>query len=307
MTVSSASQTLPDLTGWSIWMQAIRPATLAAGAVPVVLGVALAMGDGVFAFGPAVAAFVGALLIQIATNLANDYFDFAKGADNAGRVGPVRVVQQGWVSPRKIAVATGITLIAAALVGAYLVSVAGLPILVVGVVSLCLAVGYTGGPYPLAYHGLGDLFVLLFFGFVAVGGTYFVQAASLTVEVILAGGAVGCLATGILVVNNLRDRYTDYFARKRTLVVRWGGRAGRWEFTALVGLAYCVPLVALGSGVGGWGWVLPLLSLPLGISQVRQIWQKDGRDLNTHLGQCARLELVFGVLLAVGVAWGGIW
>jgi 1,4-dihydroxy-2-naphthoate octaprenyltransferase len=168
-------------------------------------------------------------------------------------------------------------------------------------VSLICAVAYTGGPYPLAYHGLGDLFVLVFFGFVAVAGTYFVQALALTPSIWFAAAPVGLLATAILVVNNLRDRHTDAAANKRTLAVRFGARAARIEYTALLGLAFLSPVLAVALGLGGPGWLLPLLAAPAAIRQVGAIWRTDGAALNPHLGATARLELFFGILLSVGV------
>ncbi|MCB9765275.1 MAG: 1,4-dihydroxy-2-naphthoate polyprenyltransferase [Alphaproteobacteria bacterium] len=286
------------------WALATRPATLLAGATPVFVGTALAAADGVLAWGPALAALLGSLLIQIGTNLANDYFDFRSGADNEHRLGPARATQKGWITPRQVATGAAVVLLAAFAVGLYLVSVAGWPILVIGLVSIALAVLYTGGPYPLAYHGLGDLFVLVFFGFVAVGGTYWVQALTLTPAVMLAAAPIGLLATAILVVNNLRDRVTDAAANKRTLAVRFGARAARAEYAALLGLSFATPFVALALGLGGWGWLAPLLATPLAIRELRAIYTLDGAALNPHLGATARLELVFGALLCVGVLVG---
>ncbi|MCB9745963.1 MAG: 1,4-dihydroxy-2-naphthoate polyprenyltransferase [Alphaproteobacteria bacterium] len=283
------------------WALATRPKTLLAGATPVFVGAALAAGDGAFAWGPSLAALAGSLLIQIGTNLANDYFDFRSGADNADRVGPARATQQGWLTPRQVAGGAALVLALAFAVGLYLLSVAGWPIFVVGVVSILLAVAYTGGPFPLAYHGLGDLFVLIFFGFVAVGGTYYVNALTLTPEVLLAGLPVGLLATAILVVNNLRDRHTDAAANKRTLAVRLGAGPARAEYLLCVALSYATPGVALATGWGAWGWLLPLLSLPLALRQVRTIYRVDGAALNPELGATARLELVYGALLSIGV------
>jgi 1,4-dihydroxy-2-naphthoate octaprenyltransferase len=186
----------------SIWIQAARPKTLPAAAAPVLLGVGLAVWRGQVAWLPALAALFGALLIQIATNLANDYFDHARGADTEERVGPVRVTAAGLVPPAAVKRAMILTLAAALCVGLYLVAVGGWPIVVIGVVSLVLAVAYTGGPYPLAYNGLGDVFVFVFFGLVAVAGTYYVQALSFPAEAWWLGAGTGSLSTAILVVNN---------------------------------------------------------------------------------------------------------
>jgi 1,4-dihydroxy-2-naphthoate octaprenyltransferase len=252
---------------------------------------------------PALAALLGAILLQIATNFANDLFDFKAGADTEDRLGPPRATQQGWISPRAMAWGTGLTLLAALAVGVYLVWVGGWPIALLGAVSLFLTLAYTGGPFPLAYHGLGDLFVFLFFGLAATLGTWYVQVLQLgeaLPALLLAATPVGCLATAILVVNNLRDIEGDARAGKRTLAVRFGPRAARIEYTGLLCLAFLSPVVSWVSGVGGIGWCLPWLILPLAWVQNRGIWQKDGRDLNPYLGGTARLEALFGLLLCVG-------
>ena len=283
------------------WALAIRPKTLPAGAVPVLVGTALAAAAGHFAAGPAAAALVVALLVQVGTNLANDYYDFKKGADNEDRLGPARATQQGWISPNQVLAATGLVLLLAFAIGMYLTWVAGWPALIIGLVSIFFAVAYTGGPFPLAYHGLGDLFVLIFFGFVATAGTFYVQAMSVNPAVFLAAAPVGLIATAILVVNNLRDRHTDAAANKRTLAVRFGERAARIEYTVLIAVAYLAPIVAVLTGWGGLGWLLPLVSLPLAARNIRAIWTTDGAALNPYLGATAKLEMVFGILLSVGV------
>jgi 1,4-dihydroxy-2-naphthoate octaprenyltransferase len=190
---------------------------------------------------------------------------------------------------------------AAALVALYLVWVAGWPLAVIAVISLVLALAYTGGPFPLAYHGLGDLFVLIFFGIVAVAGTHYVQTLHWSVLAIWAGVAVGLIATAILVVNNLRDRHTDAVANKKTLVVRFGPAAARWEYTLCMVGAYLVPLGLWSSGLVGPFWMLSWISLPLAIHQTRAIWTTDGAALNPHLGGTARVELLFALLLSGGM------
>ena len=297
----SSPATEPRPSTLRVWALACRPATLLAGVTPVVVGAALAFANDVFQLGPALGALLGATFIQIGTNLANDYYDFKKGADTDARLGPARAAQKGWLTPREVATGTAVALGLAFLTGLYLVAVAGWPILALGLVSIALAVGYTGGPYPLAYHGLGDLFVLIFFGYAAVAGTYYVQALTVAPEVWLAATPVGALATAILVVNNLRDRFTDAEANKRTLAVRFGATAARIEYSVLFALAYAAPMLAVSLGWGGLGWLLPLVSLPLAMRQVRAVWQTDGAALNPHLGATARLELLVGALLAIGV------
>ncbi len=283
------------------WWLAARPATLWAGAVPVGVGTAVALEAGVFAPRPALAALAGALLIQVGCNLANDTFDFARGADTPDRLGPARATQQGWLTPRQVARGAGVALFLALLVGVYLVAVGGWPILWVGIASLVSALAYTGGPFPLGYHGLGDLFVLVFFGFVAVCGTVWVQGLVVPSTALYAALPVGTLATAILVVNNLRDRHTDAVAGKNTLAVRMGARATRLQYVLLVAVAYGV--LPLGWALGDLhrGWILPLLSLPLAWREIRGVLKQDGAALNAHLAGTARLELVFGLLLALGM------
>ena len=283
------------------WWLAARPATLWAGAVPVGVGTAVALEAGVFAPRPALAALAGALLIQVGCNLANDTFDFARGADTPDRLGPARATQQGWLTPRQVARGAGVALFLALLVGVYLVAVGGWPILWVGIASLVSALAYPGGPFPLGYHGLGDLFVLVFFGFVAVCGTVWVQGLVVPSTALYAALPVGTLATAILVVNNLRDRHTDAVAGKNTLAVRMGARATRLQYVLLVAVAYGV--LPLGWALGDLhrGWILPLLSLPLAWREIRGVLKQDGAALNAHLAGTARLELVFGLLLALGM------
>ncbi len=222
------------LTTTRAWVHAARPRTLYAIAAPVLMGAALAYADGVFRWGPAVAALAGGLLIQIGTNIANDYYDFVKGADTADRIGTPRVTQSGLVPPATVKRGMWVVFAAAVLVGVYLVGQGGWPILLVGVAAVAAGVGYTAGPLPIGYVGLGDLFTFVFFGPVAVAGTYFVQAGTITPGTLLAGAGIGALVTAILVVNNLRDIPTDRAAGKRTLAVRIGVRATRLEYVFLL-------------------------------------------------------------------------
>ena len=287
--------------GLRVWWLAIRPATLWAAVVPVGVGTAVAFSEGLFQALPAIAALAGAMFIQVGTNLANDYFDFQSGADTEQRLGPARATQRGWLAPRQVALGAATALVIAAGIGSYLVAVGGWPIALVGVASLVLAVCYTGGPFPLAYHGLGDVFVLVFFGFVAVCGTVWVQGAHVPGTAWLAAVPVGTLATAILVVNNLRDRHTDAVAGKRTLAVRLGAAATRREYAILLCIAWAVGPIAWATGAGGAGWMLPWLATPLAIRELRGVYSKDGARLNEHLGGTARLELIYGFLLGVGI------
>ncbi|MEX2530651.1 MAG: 1,4-dihydroxy-2-naphthoate polyprenyltransferase [Gemmatimonadota bacterium] len=287
------------------WLMAIRPRTLPAAAAPVVVGTAMAMSHGTAATLPALAAMAGALLIQIATNLANDYFDFRKGSDTEDRVGPTRVVQAGILSPEAVLAGTVVTLLLATLVGLYLVWVGGVVILLIGLASLLCAVTYTGGPFPLAYHGLGDLFVFVFFGLVAVAGTYWVQALAFEPELLTAGAGVGALVTAILVVNNLRDLETDRAAGKHTLAVRIGARGSQGQYLLLLAVAAGVP--AFGVAWHGWTpWVLlALLGVGYAFRPVARVLRfREPRQLNPALGETARAVAWYGGLLALGFLLG---
>lgn len=286
------------------WVLAVRPKTLTAGVVPVAVGTALAAAEGKARALPAAAALAGALLIQIGTNLTNDYYDFKRGADTEERLGPVRVTQRGLIAPRAVLAAAIGCFAAAIVLGSYLVAVGGWPIVAIGLASVLAGYAYTGGPYPLGYHGLGDLFVFVFFGLVAVGGTYFVQALTVTPEVVLAAVPVGAIGTGLLVVNNLRDARTDAKAGKRTLVVRFGEKAAKGEYCAVLAAAYAAPLALWGLGFSSAAVLLPLASLPLAVAPLRTVLTAEGAALNAALGGTARLQLVFGALFAVGL-WIG--
>jgi 1,4-dihydroxy-2-naphthoate octaprenyltransferase len=284
------------------WILACRPATLTAAIVPVIVGTAVAHASGGVRVGPAIAALVGAVLIQIATNFANDVFDHEKGADTAERLGPTRATQAGLLTPRQVRAGMIGAVALAVPAGLYLTSVAGLPIVLIGVASILSGIAYTAGPYPLGYHGLGDIFVFVFFGLVAVGGTAFVEVGHLPPLALLAAVPVGALATAVLVVNNVRDRVTDAVAGKRTLAVRLGRRAGEIEYAALLALAYASPLVAvIAFGRSVWS-LLPIASLPIAIRLFRTLATTEGRPLNACLAGTAKLLLVFGVLFAVGLA-----
>jgi 1,4-dihydroxy-2-naphthoate octaprenyltransferase len=289
----------------TVWLLAIRPKTLPAAAAPVVLATGIAASRGMMSPLPAAAALAGALLIQIATNLANDVFDHRKGTDTEARLGPTRVVQAGLLAPRKVLRATLWVLAAATLVGAYLVWVGGVPILLIGLASLVCALAYSGGPFPLASHGLGDLFVFVFFGLVAVAGTVWVQARVFTADLLLAGAGIGALTTAILVVNNLRDIPTDARAGKRTLAVRLGVRGSRIEYSLLLGLAAAVPL----AGVLAFDWtpwtLVGLVAFGRAFAPARAVWTfDDPRELNAALGGTARVVAWYGGLMAVGFLMG---
>ena len=291
----------PTITKRQAWILAARPKTLPAAAGPVIVGAALAVADGAFAWLPALAALAGALLLQILSNFANDYSDFFRGADTEERLGPTRVTASGLISPQELRWGMVGVIAAAALIGLYLIWVGGWPILAVGVAAILAALAYTGGPFPFGYYGLGDFFVFIFFGLVAVCGTYYVQALTLTGHVILAAVPIGALVTNILVVNNLRDIDTDRAANKHTLAVILGRQGARLEYLALVVVAYVVPIWFWLSGQSSVWVLLPLLSLALAVPLVRAVFTVTGRPLNKTLAGTARLSLVFGLLFAVGL------
>lgn len=286
------------------WLLASRPRTLPAALVPVVVGSALALQDGRFRPLPALAALLAALLIQVGTNFANDLFDWEKGADSATRLGPTRVTSAGLLSPAAVRGGMLVAFGLAALVGLYLIAIGGWPILLIGVASILSGIAYTGGPFPLGYNGLGDLFVFLFFGFVAVMGSYYVQALAVTPLSLLVSLPVGALATAILVVNNVRDAETDRLAGKRTLAVLLGRNAARAEYLLLLALAYGTPLL-LWRPLGLSPWVLlPLVTLPLAARLARTLLRSEGAILNSVLAGTARLLALYGGLFALGIVLG---
>ncbi len=294
-----------EITRSQAWILAARPKTLTAAVAPVLVGTGLAAHDEALVILPAAAALVGAVLIQIGTNFANDYYDFVRGADTEDRVGPVRVTQAGLLPADSVRRGMVAVLGAAMLVGAYLVWVAGWPIVWIGLTSVACAVLYTGGPFPLAYHGLGDVFVFVFFGLVAVGGTYYVQALTWPADALLAGTALGALNAAILVVNNLRDIETDARAGKRTLAVRLGPTGTKVEYGVLLLLAGAVPPV----GILAFDWPLAalaaLLVAPLCWSPARAVvGHADPRELVPALGDTARVVALYGVLLALALGLG---
>ncbi len=284
------------------WILATRPKTLPAALAPVVVGSAMAYAHQRFMLVPAMAALVVAVLLQIAVNLANDYFDYVKGIDAEDRLGPVRVTQSGLIPARQVKLAMLITLIAATLPGLYLITVGGWPVVCIGIACILAAIAYSGGPRPLASHALGDLFVLIFFGIVAVCGTYYVQALQMTLMVVCMGVIVGFMITAILVVNNLRDIHTDRRAGKQTLAVVLGVRATKLEYTLLHAAAYLLPIILWLMNMSS-GWVLlPGLTAPFAIALNRKIWKDPGgAELNQALAATAKLALSFSILMSVGV------
>jgi 1,4-dihydroxy-2-naphthoate octaprenyltransferase len=269
-----------------------------------VVGTAVAINEQVFNLLPALAALLGALFIQVGTNFANDVFDFKKGADTTERLGPMRVTQAGLLSPPQVMMGMWLSFGLASVAGLYLIWIGGWPIVVVGVLSIISGIAYTGGPFPLGYKGLGDVFVFIFFGLVAVCGTYYVQAGTVSLAAVWAAVPMGLLTTAILVVNNLRDIDTDRAVGKKTLAVRLGVRGTQIEYLLLLVSSYAVPPLMWLVSVATLWVMLIWLSLPLAVPLWQQILREKGRALNVALVGTARLELVYGVLFSVGLVIG---
>jgi 1,4-dihydroxy-2-naphthoate octaprenyltransferase len=283
---------------------AARPRTLPAAIAPVLVGTALAIHDDEFRALAFVAALLGSILIQVGTNLSNDYSDARRGADTEDRLGPVRVTAGGLVPPRQVLVAVYVTFGLAVLVGLYLVAVAGPEVLLIGAASILAGVLYTGGPRPYGYEGLGEVFVFLFFGVVAVAGSFYAQTEELAWEAFVLAVPVGLLAAAILVVNNVRDLETDRRAGKRTLAVRLGRPGARGLYGGMLAGAFATaPLAWLFGGDGLDAWLLlPWLAIPLAIPVAKIVRERtDGPALNGALAKTGMLQLVFCALLSAGL------
>ena len=285
-----------------IWLMAARPRTLPAAVAPVLVGTALAATGGTFKPLTFLAALTGALFIQVGTNLSNDYSDARRGADTDDRLGPVRVTAGGLVPPRQVLIATYAAFAVAVLAGTYLIATAGWELLLVGAASILAGVLYTGGPRPYGYEGLGEVFVFLFFGVVAVAGSYFAQTEELAWEALVLAVPVGLLASAILVVNNVRDLETDRRAGKRTLAVRLGRERVRGLFVAMIAGAFAsAPLPWLFGSLSPW-LLLCWLALPLALPLVGVVRTRtDGPSLNRALAGTGRLQLAFCALLSAGL------
>lgn len=298
----TAAQALP-VGKAAAWRSAVRPPTLTAAVAPVLVGSGAAIGEDVFSFGPALGALFGAIFLQIGANFANDVFDFRKGADTADRLGPPRATALGLLTPREMLTGMWLAFAAAMVCGFYLVAVAGWPIVAVGLASIAAAIVYTGGPWPIGYHALGDVFTFVFFGVVAVAGTYFVQADDVSGLAWAASIPLGCTVTAILVVNNLRDIDTDRAAGKTTLAVVIGRGATRVWYGLLVVTALAVALSTWMVGAAGPWVLLVLISIPVAVPSLRAIaGDLRGRPLNEFLAGTARFHLAFGLTFAVGLA-----
>ena len=284
------------------WFLAARPATLTAAFAPVAVGTACAWSVNRFRWDAALAALLGAFLIQIATNFANDMFDFQKGADDEERLGPTRTAQAGLLTTGQLKQGIIVAFALALGTGIYLTWLAGPVVILIGLASMAAGLAYTGGPFPLAYNGLGDVFVMAFFGFVAVAGAAFVQASFVPEVAWLASLPIGSLATAILVVNNVRDFEGDARAGKGTLVVRFGRSRGVLEYGFLLLLSYATPLVLLGLGWTSAWVLLPLLTIPIAARLHHSVVADRGVALNRTLSGTAKLLSIFGVLFAIGIA-----
>jgi 1,4-dihydroxy-2-naphthoate polyprenyltransferase len=297
---------IKPLNPFQTWWLAIRPRTLPAAAAGVITGSALALHDHAFRPLPALAALLVALLLQVGSNLANDVFDYERGADSARRHGPLRVTQSGLLIPAQVKAGMAVVFALAGLLGLYLTFVAGWGVLLVGLAAILSAITYTGGPFPLGYYGLGDLFVFLFFGLACVTGTYFVQAGRVSPAAWGMALPVGLIIVGILVVNNLRDLETDRLAGKHTLAVLLGGRFAKGEYLVCLLVAFlCMPTLCA-FGLLPWGALLCWLSLPLAWKVIRVVFRQKGPALNAALGGTGLLALAFSGLFLVGMLLGSL-
>jgi len=286
---------------FSTWILASRPKTLWAAISPVIIGTAMAYGEGKAHFLSAGLAGLSAIFIQIGTNFANDYFDFFKGADQEGRLGPTRVTQAGLVKPETMKIATILVFSMAVLCGVFLMWRGGWPIITIGALSILFGILYTAGPYPLGYNGLGDIFVLVFFGIVAVGGTYYVQTLEINYLVLLAGLSPGLFSMAILTVNNLRDVKTDLKAGKLTLAVRFGENFARWEYLASVLIACIVPIVLFFVTSSHLYALAASLVFVAAIPSIKTVFEKKSGEIFNHvLATTGKLLLIYSILFSLG-------
>ena len=287
---------------WRIWWLASRPKTLSAAIAPVLVGSAVAYSESGFDFIAALAALLVGLLIQVGTNFYNDYADFTRGADTAERLGPMRVTQSGLLAPQTVRWAAILTFTMAGLIGVYLIWLAGWPVALIGLAAILAGLAYTAGPWPLAYNGLGDLFAWIFFGFVAVCGTAYVQLRQVPFLGWMGGLAIGAMITALLAVNNIRDIETDRSAGRRTIPVVFRRSGGMLEYGFCLFVAYLTPLYIFVIFRQHLWHLLPILTLPEAIRLFRFIQVTEGRNLNKALAGTARLVLWYGVFMAVGIS-----
>ncbi len=290
-----------NISKFQAWLHASRPKTLPAAVSPVIIGSAVAFAEGGFRFLPALAAFLGALLLQIGANLANDVFDFEKGADQHDRLGPLRVTQAGLLTPTEVKTGMWLTFALAGLCGIYMTLESGWFILLIGLLAILAAIAYSGGPFPYGYRGLGEFFVFVFFGFAAVCGTYYAQTGYISQLAVLSSIPVGLLIVSILVVNNVRDFESDKAANKKTLAVRFGLDWAKQEFVAVVILAFVITVLLVIADLATPWLLLTWLSLPLVFSTSSSILNQRGKILNKTLAETGKLTLFFSLFYAIGL------
>jgi len=283
------------------WLLAARPKTLPAAISPVILGSALAYHDGYFHFFICAMTLLAAVLIQVGANFANDVYDFQKGSDREDRLGPTRATQSGLISPEKMKKAMWQMFALAICVGFYLAFIGGWPIVIIGIASIAAGIAYTGGPYPLGYHGFGDVFVFIFFGLIAVPGTYYLQILEVSELSLWMGVIMGMLSTAILVVNNLRDLDTDKLSGKRTLAVRLGKEFSKIQYSILIILPFLLPLYLWLNLENELSLLITILALPISIHLIKQIFFLTGSNLNLILERTARFMFIFTLLLSAGL------
>jgi len=289
------------VTSYLSWFIASRPKTLPAAIAPVLAGSAFAYYDHQFDLLIFFLICIAALGIQVGTNFSNDLHDFLKGTDTEHRLGPLRATQAGFITPTQMKTGTAVAFLIALLAGSYLAFIGGWVIVLIGLTSFAAGIAYTAGPYPLGYHGWGDVFVFLYFGLIAVGGTFFLYTGTIQGEVLLTGAAMGGLSTAILTVNNLRDADMDIHTGKKTLAVRWGKSFVRWEYII------CVLFPYVASGVLFFQFNFPLavfltwFSIPMAVNLIISVFRDSGTRLNITLGKTARLLLIYSILLALGL------
>lgn len=283
------------------WILAARPKTLTAAIVPVMVGSALAWYDRCFNITAALVALFCSLLIQIGTNFVNDLYDFLKGTDKKDRSGPARALVNGYISILEMKIAVYLVFGLSFLAGLYLVSLGGMPILIIGIFSILAGLAYTAGPFPLAYNGLGDIFVFLFFGLVATVGTYYVQALRITNFAFLASVPVGALITNILIVNNYRDTDEDKISGKKTTAVLFGKKFARLQYVFLMVVSYIMPVIIFFTIKPEPIIFLPMLTLPIAVKAIKMLYQLEGARLNSTLELTAKLTAIYGFLFALGI------
>jgi len=283
------------------WLLAARLKTLPAAISPVILGSALSIHDGSFYFLIFSMTLLAAVFIQIGTNFANDVFDFQKGIDKDDRLGPIRATQSGLISPKEMKIAMCLIFILAICVGFYLAYIGGWPIVWIGLASITAGIAYTGGPYPLGYHGWGDVFVFIFFGLIAVPGTYYLQIGEVSELSLLIGVAIGMLSNAILVVNNLRDADTDKLSGKKTLAVRLGKFFSKIQYSLLILIPFTVPVYLWWISENEISPLLTFFSIPFSLHLIKQIFFLTGSELNLVLSRTASFHFVFTMLFSTGL------